>query len=78
MDDRTGRHGFQLVQIEALNMPGLKLTQLDDGFSKVRYDFPLYHLGVGGKGRLFNRIANDLQPQLHIVGEEHVGGQLSV
>lgn len=41
VDYRTGRHGFQLVQIEALNMPGLKLAQLDAGFPKVRCDFSL-------------------------------------
>ena len=78
VDDRAGRHGFQLVQIEALNMPGLKLAQLDAGFPKVRCDFSLYHLGVRGKGRLLNRIANDLQPKLHKVGKEHIGRQLSV
>ena len=50
MDDRAGRHGFQLVQIEALNMPGLKLAQLDAGFAKVRHDLSLYHLGIGGEG----------------------------
>ena len=78
VDDRAGRHGFQLVQIEALNMPGLKLAQLDAGFPKVRCDFSLYHLGVRGKGRLLNRIANDPQPKLHKVGKEHIGRQLSV
>ena len=59
-------------------MPGLKLTQLDAGIPKVGYDLPLYHLRVRGKGRLLNRIANDLQPKLHKVGKEHIGGQFSI
>lgn len=78
VDDRAGRHGFQLVQIEALNMPGLKLAQLDAGFPKVRCDLPLYHLRVRGKGGLFHRAADNLQPQLHVVGKQHIRGDVLV
>ena len=63
VDHRTGRHGFQLMKIKALNVLGLNSVQRQSGVSEIRCDLPLYHLRVRGKGGLFLRAADNLQPQ---------------
>ena len=78
VDHRTGRHGFQLMQIKALNVLGLDSVQRQSGVSEIRCDLPLYHLRVRGKGGLFHRAADNLQPQLHVVGKQHIRGDVLV
>ena len=63
VDHCTGRHGFQLVQIKALNVLGLDSVQRQSGVSEIRCNLSLYHLRVRGKGGLFHRAADNLQPQ---------------
>ena len=63
VDHRTGRHGFQLMQIKALNVLGLDSVQRQSGVPEIRRNLPLYHLCVRGKGGLFHRAADNLQPQ---------------
>ena len=63
VDHCTGRHGFQLVQIKALNVLGLDSVQRQSSVSEIRCNLSLYHLRVRGKSGLFRRAADNLQPQ---------------
>ena len=78
VDHRTGRHAFQLMQIKALNVLGLDSVQHQPGVPEIWRDLPLYHLRVRGKGGLFHRAADNLQPQLHVVGKQHIRGDVLV
>lgn len=51
------------MQIKALNVLGLDSVQRQSGVPEIRCDLPLYHLRVRGKGGLFHRAADNLQPQ---------------
>jgi len=66
------------MQIKALNVLGLDSVQRQPSVSEIRCDLPLYHLRVRGKGGLFHRAADNLQPQLHVVGKQHIRGDVLV